>query len=307
MVLADYENFFHQFGSLVIAWAALQDSFTNEGSVVPHDDIEVLLLSNTSVKPTALFWSPGLTGGATPPRFVRAAPPPPPATYERLILVQPATETWWWNVWNRDAADRRRVLSPLVSRLTSSLLPPMAAETAQAQAAAHAALASGPRAVGGAGAASLVVIHRPFGSDRRVLNDAALVAALDGAILGGTLGSAGRALRGARLVDLGLLSTRAQLVLIRGTGMLVGAHGAGLLWNLFLPDGAPVLELLNAQNANAYYRNHCLWSRRPYVSWQNNHTAEEQPFRLPSGEAAAPFRNHMQVDVRAIVALARTL
>ena len=43
---------------------------------------------------------------------------------------------------------------------------------------------------------------------------------------------------------------------------LVGAHGAALVWNLFLPPMAPVLEMLNLANANAYYSNQCAWTRR---------------------------------------------
>ena len=68
-----------------------------------------------------------------------------------------------------------------------------------------------------------------------------------------------------------------------------------------------MVELLNLQNANAYYLNHCLWSRRPYAAWQNNVSAREEPFRLPSGESAAPFRNHMRVDVDGAVAVARAV
>ena len=82
---------------------------------------------------------------------------------------------------------------------------------------------------------------------------------------------------------------------------MIGAHGAGLLWNLFLPPGAPVVELLNLANANEYYANHCRWGRRPYASWQNNDTAAEVPALDPGTNAPlAPFRNHMYVDTHAV-------
>ena len=45
-------------------------------------------------------------------------------------------------------------------------------------------------------------------------------------------------------------STTDQLRVIRGTDVLIGTHGAGLVWNLFLPPGAPLIELLNRRNAN---------------------------------------------------------
>ena len=111
-----------------------------------------------------------------------------------------------------------------------------------------------------------------------------------------------------RLVELGALSSREQLALVRGAAGLIGAHGATLVRSLF-PDlsrtspgplvdlffrrgagleplpprgrararevwgrfgeiwgdlhlGAPVLELLNRANANAYYSNQCRWQRR---------------------------------------------
>ena len=115
-----------------------------------------------------------------------------------------------------------------------------------------------------------------------------------------------------RLVELGALSSREQLSLVRGAAGLIGAHGAALVRSLF-PDlsrtspgpfverffrrgagleplpphgrapvlgrcggdsgrfgeiwgdlhlGAPVLELLNRANANAYYSNQCRWQRR---------------------------------------------
>ena len=295
LVLPDYPNLFHQFGSLVVAWAALQDSLRlmpmdgapGSTALPPAEDVEILLLSNASLLPTASFWSPGLA--RTAPVFVRASPPLPPATYERIVLVQPATETWWWNVWARDATDRRPVLSPLVSRMLPSLLPPGAPETARA-----ARDWTIPQAL---------VIHRPPPADRRVLNDNALALALHA-----SLAASGGAVRAATLIDLGQLSTRAQLATIRRAGLLVGAHGAGLLWNLFLPEGAAVLEILNARNANAYYANHCLWSRRPYATWQNNDTSLEEPALDPvDGRKLDPFRNHVRVDVAGVVAVAREL
>ena len=90
-----------------------------------------------------------------------------------------------------------------------------------------------------------------------------------------------------RVVHLGALSTRAQLALIQRTSLLVGAHGAGLLWNLFLPEGATLVELLNLANANQYYANHCRWARRRYGKWQNTDAArEERAAALPLSPTA---------------------
>jgi capsular polysaccharide biosynthesis protein len=108
-----------------------------------------------------------------------------------------------------------------------------------------------------------------------------------------------------RVVDLGALSTRSQLALIQRTSLLVGAHGAGLLWNLFLPEGAALVELLNLANANQYYANHCRWARRRYGKWQNTDAAREERALDPlTREPVDPFRNHMRVMVDEVVRVA---
>ena len=123
LILPDYDNLFHQFGSLVIAWAALQESLQVlaadtllQGShSALSDQLTLLMLSNVSLAPTALFWSPGLSSMS--PMFVRAAVAPRAATYARLIVVQPATESWWWTVWKADRTDRRSTLHSLAFAL----------------------------------------------------------------------------------------------------------------------------------------------------------------------------------------------
>ena len=98
---------------------------------------------------------------------------------------------------------------------------------------------------------------------------------------------------------------RARLALIRRTSLLVGAHGAGLLWNLFLPEGAALVELLNLANANQYYANHCRWARRRYGKWQNTDVAREERALDPlTREPVDPFRNHMRVMVDEVVRVA---
>mmetsp|Transcript_57375 Transcript_57375/g.113906 ORF Transcript_57375/g.113906 Transcript_57375/m.113906 type:complete len:83 (-) Transcript_57375:97-345(-) len=67
-----------------------------------------------------------------------------------------------------------------------------------------------------------------------------------------------------------------------------------------------VVELLNIANANQYYANHARWTRRPYASWQNNDsTAEVAAIDPLTGQQLEPFRNHMRIDVTAVVNLAR--
>ena len=64
---------------------------------------------------------------------MRADPLPPPATYGRVVLVhEPATETWWWTVWQAENTDRRATLRPLIAQLAGRLLPPGVPETALA-------------------------------------------------------------------------------------------------------------------------------------------------------------------------------
>ena len=310
VVLPDYTNLFHQFGSVAMAWAALQESYRalpdpkNDGGgagASPPDAsrISIFMLSNASLSSTALLWSPGLA--ARPPTFVRGSPPPPPATYSRVVLAQPTTETWWWNVWAPDETDRRPTLRPLIARLSAALLllppgrpPPLAAQQHRAVSIA-------------------LLLRRSPPSDRRILNDVELLAALSPTLLasapspdsskGSGSGGSLPPLR-ARLIDLSTLDMRAQLAMVQSAGLLVGAHGAGLVWNLFLPPGAPVVELLNRANMNNYYANHCRWSRRQYRFWQNgNASAEESAGTDPlTGEPLAPFRNHMRVDVPQVVA-----
>lgn len=314
LVLADYANLFHQFGTLVIAWAALQESLERVPSEGPNESssssssaaashvLSIFLLNNATLTPTAAFWSPGLA--PRPPTFVRQASAElRPATYARVVVAQPATESWWWNVWKADGADRRGTLLPLRSRLTHALLPP---GTAEAQVAASAT--DGVADVSGAGErraphrtrAIALIVHRPSTADRRIVNAAELTAALEPVVEAAGLVP--------RLVDLGALDTRAQLALIQRTGLLVGAHGAGLLWNLFLPDGVPVIELLNRNNANGYYSNHARWCRRPYASWQNTQEAAESPALDPLTHAPfAPFRNHMHVNVTEIAQVVRRI
>ena len=355
LVLPDYHNFFHQFGSLVIAWAALRES-----SVASNRAVRIFMLNNASLAPTASFWSPGLSL-LDAPRFVRSPPSPPPAAYARVVLVQPATETWWWHVWSVDATDRRALLRPLTAQLSARLLPPVVPASWRADGHGHGVRTDGGRAeggradsdgrataashafvsgvdtlgagglssvsgAGGVGALVALVVSRPLGADRRILNEGSLVDALARAFRdeASTLPSASpsvtlstspsaspSALPSAsapltpQLVALGALSTVQQLRLVAGAGLLVGTHGAGLLWNLFLPPGAPVLEILNAANANQYYANHCRWLRRPYGAWQNTRPDAEQPAVDPdTGTTGSSFRNHVRVDEHAVAQLA---
>jgi hypothetical protein len=67
-----------------------------------------------------------------------------------------------------------------------------------------------------------------------------------------------------------------------------------------------VVEVLNLANANQYYANHARWTRRPYASWQNNDSAAEMAAIDPlTAQPLDPFRNHVRVDVRSVVDIAR--
>ena len=316
MVLPDYENLFHQFGSMAVAWGALQESLDIQPPHSNHSssavgavaDVALFMLSNASLAPTRMFWSPGFMRMA--PTFVRTQYlPPPPAMFDRVILVQPATETWWWNVWKPDATDRRAVLNPMASRLIASLLPARSAEARAAEAAAMSAVAiatggvhdaNGRRrwssAIDDTGSRWALIINRPLPADRRILNPAELARGLTPVLAAHGLEPV--------VIDLAALDTRAQLSLVRHAGLLIGAHGAGLLWNLFLPPAAPVVELLNLANANEYYANHCRWSGRPYGRWQNRDPLREE-IALDSATKVplAPFRSHVWVNVSEVASV----
>lgn len=104
-LLADYANLFHQMGSLYITAAAMRDLLGSKPDTA--HSVHVFLLNNASLTPTAVFWSPGLSARA--PRFVGepAARSAGVRSFGRALLVQPATETWWWNV-RRRCFERQR-------------------------------------------------------------------------------------------------------------------------------------------------------------------------------------------------------
>ena len=307
LVLSDYPNFFHQMGSVVATWASMA-----EAGLTNHDDTHIFLLGNASIVPTSLFWSPGLA--ASPPRFVRSLPPLRPAQYRHVVLAAPATEFWWWNgeptqrhpmhrtasrcpfgmavpdaahppgaVWKPDPTDRRALFRPFAARMHAALL--------QQGGMPAAAKAEAAAAVGGGG--PLLLVQRPAGMDRRLLNERGLANAL-----GEALGPRGPRVQ---LQNFGLLSTREQLSLVASATGLVGVHGAGLVWNLFLPEGAVLVELLNRMGTNEYYANHCRWTHRPYVVWQNNESSREEAALDGQGRAMDPFRNHLHADIPEVV------
>jgi len=292
-LLADYANLFHQMGSLYITAAAMRDLLGSKPDTA--HSVHVFLLNNASLTPTAVFWSPGLSARA--PRFVGepAARSAGVRSFGRVLLVQPATETWWWNVWKPDPTDRSALLGPIASWLSSAVLgaPPPSRPPPQL-----------PPAVAEPGARRrlLLLLSRAASSDRRILNEEELRTSLEGRLRHGGTPPVGSATE-VRLVELGALSSREQLSLVRGAAGLIGAHGAALVWNLFLPTGAPVLELLNRANANAYYSNQCRWQRRGYAAWQNNDSAREEQAFDADGRVLDPFRWHLRADVGAVGAL----
>ena len=240
LVLPDYENLFHQFGSFAIAWAAYQDSLRTQpptAAEISEPPVSVFMLSNTTLTPTALFWSHSFAG-ARPPTFVRASPAAA-TTFRRVVLVQPAIETWWWNVWKPDPTDRRATFRPLVESVVRRLLPQAshdpvvraAIRDAQAMIDAAAALLNGAKvtqppqlglplapAADGREVTVALLVRRPAGTDRRILNDVELARGLVPVLPPGMV---------TRLVDLTKLTTRAQLALVRRCSLLIGAHGVG--------------------------------------------------------------------------------
>ena len=56
------------------------------------------------------------------------------------------------------------------------------------------------------------------------------------------------------VVDLGSLTFEAQIAKMRGTSVLVGAHGAGLMHALFLADEAVLLEIHPSYRLDRHFR-----------------------------------------------------
>ncbi|XP_061185499.1 EGF domain-specific O-linked N-acetylglucosamine transferase-like [Saccostrea echinata] len=82
--------------------------------------------------------------------------------------------------------------------------------------------------------------------------------------------------RGVRLESFPI---RTQFSFISQTDFLVGMHGAGMTYALFLPEHAGVLELFNANRdtGNLNYRTISKWRKLFYRAWQNYRVEDEFP------------------------------
>lgn len=72
---------------------------------------------------------------------------------------------------------------------------------------------------------------------------------------------------------------KTQLLFISKTDFLIGVHGAGMTFALFLPEHAGVLELfpLYRDTGNVHYRTISKWRNLHYRAWQNFKTENEFP------------------------------
>ncbi|KAL3916807.1 MAG: hypothetical protein SGPRY_006660, partial [Prymnesium sp.] len=143
----------------------------------------VFFLGNASTRPTAAFWSPGLS--AHPPRFVRSHPQMQPMIFRHVVLAQPATECWWWNVWKPDQTDRRALFTQFRTRMLHNIQ--------------HQTEGPSPPDL-------VLILQRPAHTDRRLLNEAELAEGLTA-----NLSSLGLRVD---LKDLGQMSTQEQMTLM---------------------------------------------------------------------------------------------
>ena len=111
-----------------------------------------------------------------------------------------------------------------------------------------------------------------------------------------------------RVVSLEQLDTRQQLRVVRSSKALLGIHGAGLTWSIFLRESAVLAELLpSAANRVHYFANQAAWLNRSYGSWQNFAPTNEARANDTAGHPMGPFHNQLTVDVPVIAALLRDL
>lgn len=129
--------------------------------------------------------------------------------FRHVVLAQPATECWWWNVWKPDKTDRRALFTQFRTRMLHNIQ--------------HQTEGPSPPDL-------VLILQRPAHTDRRLLNEAELAEGLTA-----NLSSLGLRVD---LKDLGQMSTQQQMTLISSVAVLIGMHGAGLVWNLFLPEGS---------------------------------------------------------------------
>ncbi|XP_062585351.1 EGF domain-specific O-linked N-acetylglucosamine transferase-like [Saccostrea cucullata] len=82
--------------------------------------------------------------------------------------------------------------------------------------------------------------------------------------------------RGVRLESFPI---KTQFSFIAKTDFLIGIHGAGMTYALFLPEHAGVLELFNANRdtGNLHYRTISKWRNLFYRAWQNYRMKDEFP------------------------------
>jgi glycoprotein 2-beta-D-xylosyltransferase len=92
-------------------------------------------------------------------------------------------------------------------------------------------------------------------------------------------------IRGVRLESFPI---RTQFSFISQTDFLIGIHGAGLTYTLFLPEHAGVLELFPSyrDTGNTHYRTISKWRNLFYRAWQNFNLKNE----FPNFETHIPVR-----------------
>ena len=66
-------------------------------------------------------------------------------------------------------------------------------------------------------------------------------------------------------VDYNILSFEEQIAIDLGTDIMIGAHGAGLMHNIFMRDRATLIELfVDGSSVNRHFHNLAFWYGRNY-------------------------------------------
>jgi capsular polysaccharide biosynthesis protein len=105
---------------------------------------------------------------------------------------------------------------------------------------------------------------------RRIVNEAAVVQAMEDAGLAVTR------------IDFAGLSHAEQVRAVRGAGVFVGMHGAGMANLVWLHDTAVVVELHPFGFQKWGYERLARYLRQPYVAWVNEHANNSIPTQASS-------------------------
>lgn len=285
LVYRDIDNLFHQTGSVIATYDYLTQVM---GEPLSTSGMQLVFIDGMRVESTTEpLWSPGmfdlapLTAQQAAQKF--GSDDQGFVSFDTVLVPVSSRAHWWWNVWQPDYTDRTAFFRAYANHVTSRLLPP---------AQAHEPIRFSDL---------VVTILMRQGKTRRLLNPEELERAVQDAMPSGvrvervTFGKGG------------MVPWKEQFAQIRRSRVLVSTHGAGLTWNILLPPGAGVVEMMASTtfstghgSHNEYFDNECGWLGRPYKRWVNM-----DPTREPFGQTA--FNRQLYADTAAVAKMVREI